>query len=119
MLRIGIDVGSTTAKIVVLNADNEIVFSDYRRHHAKAREVVTDMLQRLQQQTGGQPARMQVTGSVGMGFCEQLGLTFIQEVMAATKAIQHRYPQVRTMIDIGGEDAKIVFFEMPKPRACA
>lgn len=111
MLRIGIDVGSTTAKIVVLNADNEIVFSDYRRHHAKAREVVTDMLQRLQQQTGGQPARMQVTGSVGMGFCEQLGLTFIQEVMAATKAIQHRYPQVRTMIDIGGEDAKIVFFE--------
>ena len=72
MLRIGIDVGSTTAKIVVLNADNEIVFSDYRRHHAKAREVVTDMLQRLQQQTGGQPARMQVTGSVGMGFCEQL-----------------------------------------------
>lgn len=111
MLRIGIDIGSTTAKIVVLNEDGDIIFSDYQRHHAKARELVTDMLQRLQQQTGGQPARMQVTGSVGMGFCEQLGLTFIQEVVAATKAIQHHYPQVRTMIDIGGEDAKIVFFE--------
>lgn len=111
MLRIGIDVGSTTAKISVLDEDDNIIFSDYRRHHAKAREVVTDMLQRLQQQTGAAPARLQVTGSVGMGFSEQLQLTFIQEVVAATKAIQHRHPQIHSMIDIGGEDAKIVFFE--------
>lgn len=87
------------------------MFSRYKRHHARAREVVADMLGELLQEQGDVEACACITGSVGMGMSERHSIPFIQEVVAATKAIQQDYPQVASMIDIGGEDAKIVFFE--------
>ncbi len=115
MIRIGVDVGSTTAKLVALNENNEIIFYRYQRHNAKAIEMVISFLQELQKQEGDLDVAAQVTGSVGMGFSERCSIDFTQEVVAAAKAIQQYYPQVESMIDIGGEDAKVVFFSNGKP----
>lgn len=112
MVRIGIDVGSTTAKLVAIGTDGNILFSKYIRHNARAKEVVCGILREVKSLLGDDTeVRVKVTGSVGMGISEQTGLPFVQEVVAASKAIQANYPQVRSMIDIGGEDAKVVFFE--------
>lgn len=111
MVRIGIDVGSTTAKLVVIGSAGEMLFSRYTRHNAKAKEVVCGMLHEAESSLGDVEARVKVTGSVGMGLSELTGIPFVQEVVAASKAVQANYPQVRSMIDIGGEDAKVVFFE--------
>lgn len=111
MRKIGIDVGSTTVKVVALDEQGSVCFSRYKRHHARAREVVADMLGELLQEQGDVEVCACITGSVGMGMSERHSIPFIQEVVAATKAIQQDYPQVASMIDIGGEDAKIVFFE--------
>lgn len=111
MVRIGIDVGSTTAKLVVIGSAGEMLFSRYTRHNAKAKEVVCGMLHEAESSLGDVEARVKVTGSVGMGLSELTGIPLVQEVVAASKAVQANYPQVRSMIDIGGEDAKVVFFE--------
>lgn len=111
MLRIGIDVGSTTAKLAVTDAAGKILFSRYERHNAKAKEAVSNLLKEVLAELGDRDTCVNITGSVGMGISEQLGFPFIQEVVAATKAIQKGYPCVRSMIDIGGEDAKVVFFK--------
>ena len=111
MFKIGIDVGSTTVKVVVLDEQGNSLFSRYKRHHAKAGEVVASLLKELLEEKGDADVSVCITGSVGMGMSERYSLPFIQEVVAATRAIQKDYPQVASMIDIGGEDAKIVFFE--------
>ena len=110
MFKVGIDIGSTTVKLVALDEDGEIVFSKYGRHNARANEVLLSFLGELQAKTGDCEASLRMTGSVGMGLAEKCSLPFVQEVVAATKAIGHRYPGVQSMIDIGGEDAKVVFF---------
>ena len=111
VFRVGIDVGSTTAKIVVVDAAGKTVFTRYERHNAKARETVCGFLSELSGQEGDARISVCITGSVGMGISEKCSLPFVQEVVAATKAIKTDYPQVSTMIDIGGEDAKVVFFD--------
>lgn len=111
MVRIGIDVGSTTAKLVAIGTTGEMLFSKYIRHNARAKEVVCGILREVKSLLGDVEARVKVTGSVGMGISEQTGIPFVQEVVAASKAVQANYPQIRSMIDIGGEDAKVVFFE--------
>ena len=111
MFRVGIDVGSTTAKIVVLDEQGHIVFSKYERHNARAKETVVSFLDEFRGKAGDVPLSVCITGSVGMGISEKCSLPFVQEVVAATKAIKTDYPQVSTMVDIGGEDAKVVFFE--------
>ena len=107
--------GSTTVKVTVLNEKGDLIFSRYKRHHAKAKEIVTGILQELLQEKGDIDVCLCITGSVGMGMSEQYAIPFIQEVVAATKAIQQHYPEVTSMIDIGGEDAKIVFFTHGEP----
>ena len=107
--------GSTTVKVTVLNERGDLIFSRYKRHHAKAKEIVTGILQELLQEKGDIDVCLCITGSVGMGMSEQYAIPFIQEVVAATKAIQQHYPEVTSMIDIGGEDAKIVFFTHGEP----
>lgn len=72
------------------------------------------MLKELEAQTGDSDIDIRITGSVGMGLSEKYGIPFIQEVVAATKAIQIKYPEVVSMIDIGGEDAKVVLFKDAK-----
>ncbi len=111
MHRIGIDIGSTTVKVVAIGVDNDILFSRYERHNAKARETLVNVLKELSEKIGDDDVCVSITGSVGMGISEQTGLPFIQEVVAAVKAIQKSYPETCSMIDIGGEDAKIVFFK--------
>lgn len=111
MIRLGIDIGSTTVKLVVVDETDKILFSRYERHNAKAREVITILLKELLEWMGDQEVSLKITGSVGMGMSERYGFPFIQEVVAATKAIRKDYPEVSSMIDIGGEDAKVVFFK--------
>ena len=111
MIRIGIDIGSTTAKVAAIDPTGHLIYSGYERHHAQAKETLIALLKKLQEQTGDEHTAVAITGSVGMGFSERYRLPFVQEVVAAVKAIQQKYPSVRSMIDIGGEDAKVVFFD--------
>lgn len=110
MLKTGIDIGSTTVKIVATDNSGKILFSRYRRHNANAKEVVANLMTEMKDHCGDIEADIKMTGSVGMGFSEKYGLPFVQEVVAATKAVQSLYPGTATLIDIGGEDAKVVFF---------
>ena len=118
MVRLGIDIGSTTVKMAAIGEDGNILYSDYRRHNARAKATMVEMLTAFQRESGDAAAlsaeeikvSVRITGSVGMGIAEQHGLPFVQEVVAATKAIQAKYPEACSMIDIGGEDAKVVLF---------
>ena len=115
-MRIGIDVGSTTAKLVAIDSEGNVLHTDYRRHNARAREVVCEMLDGLLPVVGAdQSLEVHITGSVGMGLSERYGFPFVQEVVAAARAIRKDHPEVASMIDIGGEDAKVVFFRNGEP----
>lgn len=114
MLRIGLDIGSTTAKLVVIDELGNVCFTRYKRHNAQMNEVVLLFLTQLYEQVGNQEVSLRITGSVGMGFTERYQLPFVQEVVAATKATQQCFSAVNTLIDIGGEDAKIVCFKEGK-----
>ena len=110
--KIGIDIGSTTAKIVVLDAcDGRLVYHRYERHQAKVKECLEDFFKALAPVVGNHAVEINITGSVGMGVCERSGIPFVQEVVAATNYVRSAHPETTTMIDIGGEDAKVVFFD--------
>ena len=109
-LKIGIDAGSTTIKFVVLNTNEEIVYKSYRRHKADVRQMFKDELSLVEKKFPDARFCIAVTGSAGMGIAEQFGLPFVQEVVAAVDLTQKLYPQVKILLDIGGEDAKMVFF---------
>ena len=106
---IGLDIGSTTAKIVVLDNKKNMIFSRYKRHQANVMAVLKEELTHLRSQIGAASIKLKVTGSVGMGLAEKFKLAFEQEVIAATKFVKEKYPEAATLIDIGGEDAKIVY----------
>ncbi len=106
---VGIDVGSTTIKAVVLNEQNEMVFQTYKRHHADVRTAVVDLFQELIGQLGDQAFKMTITGSAGLLVAEEFSLPFVQEVVASTKMIHREYPDVDVVIELGGEDAKITY----------
>lgn len=108
--RMGLDVGSTTAKIAVMDERGMLVYSRYERHNARVNELVKAFLNDIEKQLGNVKLRVCVTGSVGMATAEQLQATFVQEVVAATVFAHNRYPEAKALIDIGGEDAKVVFF---------
>ena len=110
--RMGIDIGSTTAKVVLVeNGGDEIIFSDYRRHHTETLATLEMILQSACQQYGAIDLSLLVTGSAGLGIGETCTLPFIQEVVASAEVVHQRYPEVNTLIDIGGEDAKMIFFD--------
>lgn len=111
MIKVGLDVGSTTVKMVALDKDGRMVYSKYERHHARAKEVIVLMLKELESVLKEADVSIRITGSVGMGLSEKYDIPFVQEVVAATKAVQNKYPDIVSMIDIGGEDAKVVFFK--------
>lgn len=113
--RIGIDIGSTTAKVVVLNAADNLVLSDYRRHNTQTLSTLKLILRAAVEKIGDADIEMLITGSAGMGIAEKYDLPFIQEVVASAEVIHQRYPEVQTLIDIGGEDAKIIFFDPQRP----
>ena len=110
-LRMGIDIGSTTAKVVVLNSNVDVLFSAYRRHHADTLATLSSILEEAVQSLGDVDVDLLVTGSAGLGISEKFGLPFIQEVVASAEVVSQLYPDVKTLIDIGGEDAKMIFFD--------
>jgi predicted CoA-substrate-specific enzyme activase len=109
--QMGIDIGSTTEKVVVLDPAGALAFSIYRRHNAETLATLQSILQEVSQTLGNIKIDLLVTGSAGMGIAEKFNLPFIQEVVASAEVVRQRYPEVRTLIDIGGEDAKIIFFD--------
>ena len=110
-ISIGLDIGSTTIKAVAIQEDGTPVLTCYERHNARIRGCVMDLLRHMLTRLGDRQARLTMTGSIGLGIAERCGFAFIQEVVAATIYVGKRHPQVKTMIDIGGEDAKVVFFQ--------
>jgi len=108
---VGLDVGSTTAKTVFLNDDGSAAREAYQRHGTAVIPTVVSFLKEAEKKLGVFHCRLKVTGSAGIGISEKFDLPFIQEVVASTEVIRQRYPQVRTLIDLGGEDAKMIFFE--------
>jgi len=110
-LRMGIDIGSTTAKVVVLSETAELLFSSYRRHNAETVQALQETLAEAREKIGNADVDVLITGSAGMGVCERYSLPFIQEVIASAEVVRQLYPEVKTLIDIGGEDAKMIFFK--------
>lgn len=107
----GIDIGSTTAKVVITDKSGGIVFSRYRRHQAETIETVRSIFKEALDLLGDVQLDLAVTGSAGMGVAETYGLPFVQEVVASAQFIKKSFPQTRTFIEIGGEDSKIIFFD--------
>ncbi len=112
--RLGVDIGSTTLKVALLDNDCNLVFYDYRRHNANIRATASAIAKSIYEHFGNCTMSIVVTGSVGMGYAERLGLGFVQEVVAAAETIKRQYPEIHTFIDIGGEDSKMIFFEPGK-----
>ena len=121
-LRVGLDIGSTTVKAVVLDQSDSLgdtLFSDYRRHHANVRATVVGLLVDIHKKLvdlgrGDEPIRLSITGSGGLALADNLHVPFIQEVIAETEAIDKEYPQADVIIELGGEDAKITYLK-PTP----
>lgn len=113
--RIGLDVGSTTAKMVVLDEEGRAVYTCYRRHQAAVEALLNTFFEELSNRFPGASCTLVMTGSVGLGVAERCGIPFVQEVVAATRYVSERYPDVGSIIDIGGEDAKVVFLHKDKP----
>ncbi len=114
VLKLGIDVGSTTIKIIVLDEQGEIVYRSYKRHKTNITEVFISEIRTIQKQFPDSGFVTSITGSAGMGIAERTGITFSQEVVASVEVIKQKYPNTRTLIDLGGEDSKMVFFEPDK-----
>ena len=108
---LGIDIGSTTVKIAILDENNEVVFSDYERHFANIQETLSDLLGRAVHKLGPVHASPVITGSGGLTLAKHLGVPFVQEVIAVSTALQDYAPQTDVAIELGGEDAKIIYFE--------
>lgn len=109
LFHIGIDVGSTTVKAVVLDSNDNLIFKRYERHYADIKPKLLDILKDMHGAIGDGQVTVSVTGSAGMGLAENIGVLFTQEVIAATKAIKTYYPQTDVVIELGGEDAKITY----------
>lgn len=107
----GIDIGSTTAKMVVYDEFDNMIFKTYVRHNADVKETLLSILGNLQSIHGDLNLSLAMTGTAGMGISERTGISFVQEVIASSTAIRKIYPYGRTLIDIGGEDAKIIVFD--------
>ncbi|MDR1778405.1 MAG: 2-hydroxyacyl-CoA dehydratase [Clostridiales Family XIII bacterium] len=108
--RLGIDVGSTTVKLVLLGADGEILFSEYGRHMSNVFEKVRELAGNLAQAFPDISVRAVITGSGGLALSSLLGIPFEQEVVACSRAVETIIPQTDVAIELGGEDAKITFY---------
>lgn len=106
---LGIDVGSTTVKTVILDEAGNIIRSRYQRHFSKVRETVEEQLSEIAEEYSGCRFRLSITGSAGLGLANASGLPFVQEVFGAFIAVKNSYPDADVVIELGGEDAKIIF----------
>ena len=108
--RAGIDVGSTTVKAVLLDENSNPVFERYCRHHAHTQETLAEILKEAREKLGSCRLQSAITGSGGMGLGKALEIPFVQEVAAVADALKRKVPQTDVAIELGGEDAKIIYF---------
>lgn len=109
--KLGIDIGSTTVKIAILDENNDLLFSDYERHFANIRETLYLLIQKAVKKIGDSPVAAVITGSGGLTLANHIDVPFVQEVIAVSTALQEFVPQTDVAIELGGEDAKIIYFE--------
>lgn len=107
--RVGMDVGSTTAKVVVIDEREDIILSKYLRHCANIPETIDELMRFVIKELGDVKIRLSIAGSVGMGIAERFGFPFVQEVSAMVEVVRRKFDGISTIIDIGGEDSKIVY----------
>ncbi len=108
--RAGIDIGSTTVKLVLLDERGEVLFGDYRRHQAHTQGTLLDLLREAREKVGPCRLRMKITGSGAINLGKALDIDFVQEVVAVAAALKSAAPQTDVAIELGGEDAKIIYF---------
>ncbi|MFV0424068.1 MAG: acyl-CoA dehydratase activase-related protein [Bacilli bacterium] len=108
---LGIDIGSTTIKLVVLDEDKKILFTEYKRHFSDIKKAITELIADIDSKLSGNKVRIKVTGSGGLGIAKWLDLEFVQEVIACSYAVKEFIPQTDVAIELGGEDAKLTYFE--------
>lgn len=108
--RLGIDIGSTTVKIAITNKSQEVLFADYERHYANIQETLAQLLGKAHEQLGDLNLHPTITGSGGLTLSKHLKVPFVQEVVAVAAALQAEAPQTDVAIELGGEDAKIIYF---------
>lgn len=109
--KLGIDIGSTTVKVAVLDEQDNLLFSDYERHFANIRETLADLVQKAYDVLGDRKIAPMITGSGGLTLARHLDIPFVQEVISVSTALSHYAPQTDVAIELGGEDAKIIYFE--------
>ena len=108
--RAGIDIGSTTVKLVLLDDDGRILYGNYLRHGAKTQETLAVLLRQAREQLGDCHLAAAITGSGSINLGKALDIPFVQEVVAVASALQFVAPQTDVAIELGGEDAKIIYF---------
>ena len=106
----GIDIGSTTVKLVVLDEGGRLLFGEYRRHRAHTQETLAQLLRQAREVLGPCSLRVKITGSGSLNLGKALGIGFVQEVVAVASSLQKTAPQTDVAIELGGEDAKIIYF---------
>ncbi|MDO5322601.1 MAG: acyl-CoA dehydratase activase [Clostridia bacterium] len=110
MLSLGIDIGSTTAKVVLMEGDR-ILYEKYERHFSQVRQKTLELLEELRPQLTGKRFTAAISGSAGLGMAEAAGISFVQEVYATGEAVRRYEPDTSVVIELGGEDAKVIFFD--------
>ena len=108
---LGIDIGSTTVKIAILDENDTLLFADYQRHFANIQETLAELLEKAYGKLGELTLHPVITGSGGLTLANHLGVPFVQEVIAVSTSLQKIAPQTDVAIELGGEDAKIIYFE--------
>lgn len=111
LLHVGLDVGSTTVKIIVMNSNEETIYEDYRRHFSDTKNTVCQVLSELAEKYPNNTFTLALTGSGAMSAAKFLGVNFIQEVVSCKRAVEKYIPQTDVVIELGGEDAKIIYFD--------
>ena len=107
----GIDVGSTTVKLVVLDENGQMIFGQYQRHLSHTQRALSDLLKQARAALGECALELRATGSGAINLAKALGIPFVQEVVAVAQALERVAPQVDVAIELGGEDAKIIYFK--------
>ena len=108
--RAGIDIGSTTVKLVVLDDSNDIIYGKYRRHQANTQGTLAELMGEAKEALGECRLKLKITGSGSINLGKALGIGFVQEVVAVANALKAAAPQTDVAIELGGEDAKIIYF---------
>ena len=107
-MKVGIDIGSTTIKLVVMDDEKKVIHKNYSRHFSEIGVSLTKTLNSLKNIVGEKKFKIALAGSAGMGIAKKISLPFVQEVIACQTAVEEFIPKTDTVIELGGEDAKII-----------